>query len=85
MTWLWPMRAGIVVLCVTMVLALGDVAFVVVAHTSLAVRATLVALTSVCGLAGSGLVAMGSIRIIKRAEYLRLVARDRGHTAQNAK
>jgi hypothetical protein len=57
------LRAGVVVLCVAMVMAAGDVA-AEVAHGPLAVRMMVTVLMAVCLLAGSGLVAMGASKII---------------------
>jgi multidrug efflux pump subunit AcrB len=79
------LRAGCAVLCVTMVMAAGAIA-VVVAQWPLIVRAMAMAIMAVCGLAGFGLVAMGSIKIINRAEKLRRLAaaQDHDRAAQDA-
>lgn len=61
------LRAGIVLYCVAIVMAAGVIAAVIV-HAPLAARVIAEVLTGVCSLAGSGLVIMGTSKIITRAE-----------------
>jgi hypothetical protein len=78
-----PLRAGIVVLCVAIVMAAGVIA-TVVAHAPLIVRATVMMLMAVCLLAGSGLVAMGASKIVIYARELRLLAQDHARAGRDA-
>lgn len=61
------LRAGIVVLCVSGVMAAG-VIVAVVAQWPVAVRAMVMTITGFCLLAGSGLVALGARKVIIRLE-----------------
>jgi hypothetical protein len=71
------LRAGIAVLCVSIIMDAGVI--VGVARWPLAVRAMAMGITALCSLTGFGLVALGARKVIIRAQEIRRRAAAAGY------